>query len=90
MTRTRERNGVLIYVAPRSQKFAVIGDEAIHKRCGDDFWKSLAGQMEGEFRKQEFTRGMVLAVNKAGELLADHFPRRTDDGNELPDKVAGD
>jgi uncharacterized membrane protein len=90
MTRTRERNGVLIYVAPRAQKFAVIGDEAVHKRCGDEFWKELAAQMEEQFRKQEFTRGLVLAVNKAGELLAKEFPRRPDDRNELPDKVAGD
>ena len=26
MTKTAERNGVLIYVAPRSQKFAILGD----------------------------------------------------------------
>ncbi len=90
MTGTRERNGVLIYVAPRSQKFAVIGDAAVHKRCGEDFWKALAAQMEEQFRKEEFTSGIVLAVNKAGDLLAKEFPRRPDDRNELPDTVAGD
>lgn len=90
MTRTRQRNGVLIYVAPRSQKFAVLGDEAVHQRCGAEFWKTLAAQMEEQFRNQEFTRGIVLAVNKAGDLLAKEFPRRADDRNELPDKVAGD
>jgi uncharacterized membrane protein len=90
MTKTRERNGVLIYVAPRSQKFAVIGDEGVHQRCGDEFWQQLAGEMTGHFRKEAFTRGIVLAVNKAGELLARHFPGRPDDRNELPNQVAGD
>jgi uncharacterized membrane protein len=35
MDATRERNGVLIFIAPRSRKFAVIGDKGIHERCGD-------------------------------------------------------
>ena len=39
MARTRERNGVLIFVAPKARKFAVIGDAGVHQHCGDDFWK---------------------------------------------------
>jgi len=41
MTATRERNGVLISVAPRSRVFAILGDEAIHAQCGDSFGMSL-------------------------------------------------
>ena len=39
MNESRERNGVLIFVAPRAHKFAVIGDEAVHAKCGDEFWR---------------------------------------------------
>ncbi|MFO1487862.1 MAG: TPM domain-containing protein [Verrucomicrobiota bacterium] len=35
MHRTRERNGVLIYVAPLSQTFAVIGDRACIGSAGN-------------------------------------------------------
>ena len=90
MTKTRERNGVLIFVAPRTHKFAVIGDEAVHVRCGDEFWRRLADEMTGHFKKGEFTEGLVHGVRKAGELLAQHFPHRPDDRNELPDRVARD
>ena len=90
MTKTRERNGVLIFVAPRTHKFAVIGDEAVHTRCGDAFWRLLADEMSGHFKKGEFTEGLVHGVRKAGELLAQHFPHRPDDRNELPDRVAHD
>src|SRR5215470_15104455 len=38
MHKTRERNAVLIFVAPRVHKLAVVGDDAIHERCGDEFW----------------------------------------------------
>ncbi len=90
MEKTRDHNGVLIFVAPRSHKFAVIGDTGIHSRCGEEFWRMLAGEMSGHFRDSHFTRGLVHAVKKAGDLLSEHFPRRPDDQNELPDDVAHD
>ncbi len=90
MTRTRERNGVLIFVAPRSHTFAVIGDAAVHQRCGDEFWRQLAAEMTGHFRKAEFTDGILHAIRRAGRLLAEHVPPGPDDRNELPDTVAHD
>jgi len=75
MNQSPERNGVLIFVAPRSHKFAVIGDEGVHAKCGDEFWQKLAEAMSGYFRKSEFTPGIVHGVQKAGELLAKHFPK---------------
>ncbi len=76
LDKSPERNGVLIFVAPRSHKFAVIGDAAVHAKCGDEFWRKLADAMTGYFRKSEFTPGIIHGVEKAGELLAEHFPRR--------------
>jgi uncharacterized membrane protein len=76
MNESRERNGVLIFVAPRSHKFAVIGDEAVHAKCGDEFWRKLVDVMSGYFRKSEFTPGIIHGVQKAGELLAEHFPHQ--------------
>ena len=87
MTATRERNGVLIFVAPRSQKFAVIGDEGIHRHCGDEFWQRLVEAMQAEFKAANFTDAIVRAIEEAGDLLAQHFPRRPDDRNELPNAV---
>jgi ABC-type transporter Mla maintaining outer membrane lipid asymmetry ATPase subunit MlaF len=75
MAKSPERNGVLIFVAPRTRKFAVIGDAGVHAKCGDVFWQELAQAMTGYFRKSEFTEGIAHGVRKAGELLAEHFPR---------------
>jgi len=41
MHKTRERNAVLIFVAPRAHKFAVVGDKAIHEKCGEQFGGTL-------------------------------------------------
>lgn len=75
MNHSPDRNGVLIFVAPRSHTFAVIGDKAVHEKCGDEFWQELAAAMTGYFRKSAFTEGIVHGVKKAGELLTEHFPR---------------
>ena len=90
MTTTRERNGVLIFVAPLSRNFAIIGDAGVHAKCGDSFWQELAGAMTQHFKKSEFSEGIIHGLNKAGELLAEHFPRRPDDRNELSDEIAHD
>ena len=90
MEKTRHRDAVLIFVAPRDHKFAVIGDAGVHSKCGDAFWRELAQAMTDYFRKSEFTKGIIHGVKKAGELLAEHFPRHPDDRNQLSDQVVQD
>jgi uncharacterized membrane protein len=91
MHATGERNGVLLFVAPASQRFAVVGDKGIHEKMGPDFWKDVAAAMEEDFRQGRFTDGIVKGVAKAGDALATHFPRTgRPDVNELPDEVSED
>ena len=90
MDKTKEKNGVLIFVAPSAHKFAVIGDAGVHAHCGNEFWQQVAAEMSGRFKKGEFTSGIIHAIKKAGDLLAKHFPHRPDDKNELPDDIARD
>jgi len=92
MTKTAERNGVLLFVAPTSQRFAVVGDQGIHERCGPDFWKDIAAAVEKDFKGGRFTDGIVKGVTRLGDALAIHFPRQAGsaDTNELPDEVTED
>lgn len=85
MAETAERNAILIFVAPRAQKFAVVGDEGVHKKCGVEFWQQLVEAMRAHFKREEFTDALVEAIESAGQLLAQHFPRQHDDRNELSD-----
>jgi uncharacterized membrane protein len=90
MTRTALRNGVLIYIAPKLRRFQILGDAGIHEKCGDDFWKETAAEIESHFRKGEFTEGIVRGIAKIGDVLAAHFPRQAANVNELPDEVTED
>jgi uncharacterized membrane protein len=87
MTKTAERNGVLFYIAPALRRFQILGDAGIHEKCGADFWREVAAEMEESFRRGEFTEGILRGVGKVGEVLAAHFPRSTVDRNELPNTV---
>ena len=90
MTQTRHRNGVLIYIAPNLRQFQILGDTGVHEKCGDDFWKETAGEMEADFRRGAFTDGILRGIEKVGRVLAEHFPRETGDTNELPNEVTED
>lgn len=90
MTKTAERNGVLIYIAPKLRRFQILGDTGIHEKCGDDFWKATTAEMETHFRREAFTEGILHGIAKIGDLLAEHFPRKAADANELPDEVTED
>jgi uncharacterized membrane protein len=90
MDTTDDRNAVLLYVVPRDRMFAVIGDDAVHAKCGQSFWDETAEALEKEFKDARFTEGLVAAIERAADLLATHFPRRPDDRNELPDEIARD
>jgi uncharacterized membrane protein len=92
MTATAERNGILIYVAPRERSLAVIGDRGVDLVCGEGFWREVAAALQADFREGRFTEGLVRGVERAGEVLARFFPREAGraDANELPDVISRD
>ena len=89
MHKTHERNAVLIFVAPRAHKFAVVGDKAIHAKCGQAYWQSVVEKMRGHFRNERFTDALVDGIHDLGNALTEHFPKGSTSSNELPDGIIG-
>jgi len=87
MHKTHDRNAVLIFVAPRAHKFAVIGDKAIHEKCGEQFWQRIVDHMREHFQNERFSDAIVHAIDEAGRALAMHFPRTSTSSNQLPDNI---
>lgn len=88
MTRTRHRNAVLIYFAPLTHKFAIVGDVGIHEKCGDTFWTHIANAMSESLKKNLFTEAIAAAIKKSGTELAKYFPPESENRNELPNQIA--
>jgi uncharacterized membrane protein len=88
MRATQDRNGILFFVVPSRRRFAIIGDEGIHRKVGQEFWEKLVAAMSGDFREGKFNEGLVAGIAECGRLLAVHFPHQGErDVNELPDDI---
>jgi uncharacterized membrane protein len=88
MHRTAERHGVLIYFAVEDRRFAVVGDEGIHARVGDSHWHRVRDLMGDKLRANTPREAIARAIEELGQALAEHYPRRPDDENELSDDVS--
>ncbi len=88
MEKTASRNGVLIYLAVKNRKFAIIGDEGIHAAVTEAFWDSIRNRMLNHFREDRFTEGLIEAITETGKQLKSYFPHQTDDVNELSDEIS--
>ena len=85
---TKLRNGVLIYLAVRDHKFAILGDEGINKVVGDGFWNDVKDLMQAHFKEGRFAEGLEQGIQRCGEKLKTYFPYQSDDINEIPDEIS--
>lgn len=90
MQKTADRNGVLIYLALKERKFAIIGDTGINSVVPLGFWDSIRDHMKQRFSENLYTEGLTEGIIMAGMQLKEHFPRTRDDVNEITDTISFD
>lgn len=88
MTRTANRNAVLLYVNLRKRKFTIIGDEGIHRVVGQQYWEELARCLANDLRSTCSENAIALAVRTIGATLHRFFP--AEEGAENPDELSND
>ncbi|MGZ3846506.1 MAG: TPM domain-containing protein [Flavisolibacter sp.] len=88
MNETEQRNGTLVYVAIKDRQAAIFGDEGIHRKVGEAYWKDTVTKMLLHFRNQKLADGICQGIHDLGEALKLHFPYNSEtDKNELPDEI---
>ena len=88
MNKTKQRNGVLFYLAALDRKFAIIGDEGINKVVEPDFWNDIRDLMAKAFKEGHFAEGLEQGIMRCGKKLKTYFPYQSDDINEIPDEIS--
>jgi uncharacterized membrane protein len=88
MGHTEQRNAVLIYIAVKDRKFAVVGDKGIHRAVPPDFWTSVVAEMQKHFSQDKIADGLCEGIRLVGEKLKAYFPFERGDKNELPDEIS--
>lgn len=88
MDQTKDRNGVLVYIALRDRQLAIFGDEGIHREVGKEFWEKEVREMIAEFKADHYAEGIAKVVTDVGEALKTYFPYEANkDKNELSDDI---
>jgi uncharacterized membrane protein len=88
MQNTELRNGILFYIAVKSQKFAIIGDTGINATVPKNFWIDIEVKMRSHFQNNNFVTGLSEGIETTGKQLKKHFPHHLDDINELSDEIS--
>lgn len=88
MHKTEERSGVLFYFALYDHKFAILGDAGINAKVPLGFWDSIRDEMLSHFKKADYITGLELGIHQAGLELAQDFPRKHNDTNELTNEIS--
>lgn len=84
---TRDRTGVLLFAALDDHQVELIADEGIHAKVEEDAWAKAVAALTRELRADHPVEGFSAAIGLCGQVLAQHFPPRPDNPNELPDHL---
>jgi len=83
---TRERTGVLIFVALFEHRVSVLADEGIDERVADEAWDEISGEIALGIRHGTPAAALIRAVDRCAALLKAHGVRAADQENQLSDK----
>ncbi len=81
------KDSFLLFLVPKSQKFAVVGGTALHDKVGQAWWDHLSALLTRHFKEGRYTDGLVAAIEDAGHKLKAHFPATTTDRTGQTDIV---
>jgi putative membrane protein len=86
LTLTRDRTGVLIFVALAEHYARIIADEGISRHVNNREWQEAVDALIAHIREGRIAEGFIVAIEKCGAVLAKHAPP-SGRGNELPDRI---
>lgn len=84
--RTKERTGVLIHVALADRSVEIIADEGVHSAVAPETWRETVAEIVAAGGQGRLADGIVAAVKRCGDALADALPPEPGLGNELPNE----
>jgi putative membrane protein len=85
--RTRERTGVLLLVSLLEHRVVVLGDEGIDREVGAERWGATADVVLAGIRSGSLRAGLERGIAAVADVLAERFPWREGDRDEIPDRI---
>jgi len=88
--RTRDRNGILLFISVFEHKVWVLADQGINEKVPEGHWDAIVARLTEGLRRQQAAGAICRAVNTIGEELKHFFPIKQDDTNELQNLIIED
>ena len=84
--RTRDRTGILIFLAVWEHRAVILGDEGIHRAVPEGAWQQLVDDLVSGIAAGRATEALVDVIGRCGDLLELRgLGRQPDDEDELSD-----
>jgi len=87
LDRTRDRTGILILVCLLERRVQILSDSGINARVKPGTWEEVVEALLTRLRNKDLASGLCEAIERCGEILSREFPARTDDTNEIADRL---
>lgn len=85
--KTRDGTGVLFFISLFEHKVWILADQGIYSRIEKEQLSTFVQEIAAAISSGNTADVLYVSIQKVGDLLARHFPIKSDDQNELPDKV---
>lgn len=84
---TRDDTGVLFFISLFEHKVWVLADKGIHEKINPDELQEYADDVAKGIKTGNASQSLCLEIKRVGKILAEHFPIKPDDTNELSNEV---
>jgi putative membrane protein len=84
---TRDHTGILILIALLEHRVEVLADRGINEKVSPGIWDEIVHSISAGIKSGHACDAYCKAIERCGDILATHFPRRADDKDELPNRL---
>lgn len=81
--KTREENGILLYISILERRVWILADSGINARIQQEQWQDIINQTTRGIKEKRQCEAICEAITHIGAILKKHFPIQEDDKNEL-------
>ena len=85
--KTRDATGVLFFISLFERRVWVLADQGINEKISPESLQAHAADIASGIKAGRAAEALCREIRGIGKVLAEHFPVRDDDINELPDQV---
>jgi len=86
-SKTSGRTGVLLYLSMKEHRAEIVADEAIASKVAPEVWGDAMVALLDQVKAGNPGAGVAAAVAQMGVVLTEHFPKGSENPNELPDRL---